>query len=171
MLHHRDFHILAAALFSFEALTLTPAAADNVSISPTNIDFGTVMVGALVGDAFTASFSLSAGSTFENITAGLSTIVPDLTVDPTAPHCSATVHSCIWDVGWQPTAAGEGPDLGEFTFNLITSAGTTSAHITFEGTSTAAVPEPSTWAMMLVGFAGLGFAAFRSSTKQRLDTA
>jgi hypothetical protein len=26
-----------------------------------------------------------------------------------------------------------------------------------------AVPEPSTWAMMLVGFAGLGFAGFRAS--------
>ena len=28
-----------------------------------------------------------------------------------------------------------------------------------EGTST--VPEPSTWAMMLIGFAGLGFAGYR----------
>jgi PEP-CTERM motif len=27
------------------------------------------------------------------------------------------------------------------------------------------VPEPSTWAMMLVGFAGLGFAGYRASRK------
>ena len=27
------------------------------------------------------------------------------------------------------------------------------------------VPEPSTWAMMLLGFAGLGFAAYRQRTK------
>ncbi len=27
------------------------------------------------------------------------------------------------------------------------------------------VPEPSTWAMMLMGFAGIGFAAYRKSTK------
>jgi hypothetical protein len=33
---------------------------------------------------------------------------------------------------------------------------------TFDYTPTAAVPEPSTWAMMLLGFAGLGF-AFRHS--------
>jgi PEP-CTERM motif len=30
-----------------------------------------------------------------------------------------------------------------------------------------AVPEPSTWAMMLVGFGGLGFAAYRTSAKKR----
>jgi hypothetical protein len=28
-----------------------------------------------------------------------------------------------------------------------------------------AIPEPSTWAMMLVGFAGLGFAGYRVSRK------
>jgi hypothetical protein len=27
------------------------------------------------------------------------------------------------------------------------------------------VPEPSTWAMMMLGFAGLGYAAFRRSAK------
>jgi len=27
------------------------------------------------------------------------------------------------------------------------------------------VPEPSTWAMMLLGFSGLGFAAYRASRK------
>jgi hypothetical protein len=29
------------------------------------------------------------------------------------------------------------------------------------------VPEPSTWAMMLLGFAGLGFAAYRQARKAR----
>ncbi len=33
------------------------------------------------------------------------------------------------------------------------------------------VPEPSTWGMMLIGFAGLGFAAFRRSAKPRLENA
>ena len=31
--------------------------------------------------------------------------------------------------------------------------------------SAATVPEPSTWAMMLLGFAGLGFTAFRKSRR------
>ena len=35
------------------------------------------------------------------------------------------------------------------------------AYLTVAGT----VPEPSTWAMMLLGFAGLGFAGYRASRK------
>jgi hypothetical protein len=30
------------------------------------------------------------------------------------------------------------------------------------------IPEPSTWAMMLMGFAGLGFAAYRTRRAQRV---
>ena len=33
------------------------------------------------------------------------------------------------------------------------------------GNSPSAVPEPSTWAMMLLGFAGVGFMAYRRSRK------
>jgi PEP-CTERM motif len=29
------------------------------------------------------------------------------------------------------------------------------------------IPEPSTWAMMVLGFAGLGYAAFRRNSKAR----
>jgi PEP-CTERM motif len=32
-------------------------------------------------------------------------------------------------------------------------------------TSTGAVPEPSTWAMLLLGFAGIGFMAYRRKSK------
>jgi PEP-CTERM motif len=32
-------------------------------------------------------------------------------------------------------------------------------------TTLAAVPEPSTWAMMLIGFASLGFVGYRASRK------
>jgi PEP-CTERM motif len=43
----------------------------------------------------------------------------------------------------------------------------------FDGTATAtaAVPEPSTWAMMILGFAGLGFMAYRRKSKPALMAA
>jgi hypothetical protein len=37
--------------------------------------------------------------------------------------------------------------------------------------TTAAVPEPSTWAMMILGFAGLGFMAYRRTSKPALVAA
>jgi hypothetical protein len=36
----------------------------------------------------------------------------------------------------------------------------------FSVTGTTAVPEPTTWAMMLLGFAGLGFSGYRASRKR-----
>jgi hypothetical protein len=34
-----------------------------------------------------------------------------------------------------------------------------------------AVPEPSTWAMLLIGFAGIGFTTYRRSSRRQLPTA
>jgi hypothetical protein len=36
--------------------------------------------------------------------------------------------------------------------------------------STSPIPEPSTWAMLVIGFMGLGYAAFRRSAKGREGT-
>jgi hypothetical protein len=44
----------------------------------------------------------------------------------------------------------------------------------FTGTMTpltASVPEPSTWTMMLIGFAGVGFAAYRRTRRGSADLA
>jgi PEP-CTERM motif len=65
------------------------------------------------------------------------------------------------DISFASTA-GSGPS----TFTLDTSGGFSFYLNTAEissGTMTAvaAVPEPSTWAMMILGFCGLGFMAFR----------
>ena len=37
----------------------------------------------------------------------------------------------------------------------------------FETSSPSPIPEPSTWAMMLLGFAGLGFAGYRKARSAR----
>ena len=42
---------------------------------------------------------------------------------------------------------------------------------TWQASAVSAVPEPSTWAMMLLGFAGIGFIAYRRNTKPALMAA
>jgi hypothetical protein len=44
-------------------------------------------------------------------------------------------------------------------------------NVRFDGPVAGAVPEPSTWAMMLLGFAGVGFAAYRRKSKTALMAA
>jgi hypothetical protein len=76
-------------------------------------------------------------------------------------------------------------DAGAFAYNLY-SVGTTIYLSTFnpdgpDGTlyrpgdtgqlTVAAVPEASTWAMMLLGFAGVGFMAYRRKAKPALRLA
>jgi hypothetical protein len=52
--------------------------------------------------------------------------------------------------------------LGGFGFNITNPGGPNLEDGTFTiGTGVPAVPEPSTWAMMILGFCGLGFMAYR----------
>jgi hypothetical protein len=62
----------------------------------------------------------------------------------------------------------------EITSRFSSAGGPTTIEFDISGSGTAragisaddffvAVPEPSTWAMMLLGFAGLGFAGYRKS--------
>jgi PEP-CTERM motif len=41
---------------------------------------------------------------------------------------------------------------------------------TFNGSMTAVIPEPSTWAMTLLGFAGLGLGGYRASRRSGATT-
>jgi hypothetical protein len=57
-------------------------------------------------------------------------------------------------------------NLNPFTFAKFSDADANSFE--FAVSSVAAVPEPSTWAMMLLGFAGVGFMAYRRKVKPAL---
>jgi hypothetical protein len=50
-----------------------------------------------------------------------------------------------------------------FALGSLTTPGLYTSTAGFVGTLTVSVPEPSTWAMTLLGFAGLAFAAYRTS--------
>ena len=52
----------------------------------------------------------------------------------------------------------------QYVLDLVPSSGQTT-------TLSSAVPEPSTWAMMILGFLGLGFVAYRRKTKPALTAA
>jgi hypothetical protein len=85
----------------------------------------------------------------------------------------------------EATAAAPGPNESStwerFAFNFITdgasntiSLGASDSSATYIGlddVSVRAIPEPSTWAMMILGFAGVGFMAYRRKAKSALMAA
>jgi hypothetical protein len=68
--------------------------------------------------------------------------------------------------GTDPLVVGEGgPSWENYSYTL----GGSPIRYLVSGDVVASVPEPSTWAMMLVGFAGLGFAGYRRAQLARLS--
>jgi PEP-CTERM motif len=109
--------------------------------------------------------------------------VLSLTVNPGGTQTSATL-----SVGGTVTNNSPGNDsgAGEWTvvlanpllfhtlaFESTVNGGSTGnlSDFAFVSMSVSAVPEPSTWAMMLLGFAGLGFMAYRRKSKPALMAA
>jgi hypothetical protein len=72
------------------------------------------------------------------------------------------------DNGNQQSGSSNG--LFEFSFAApVTSVTFSSTQNSLEVASvSSAVPEPSTWAMMLIGFAGLGYATYRKTKTKRM---
>ena len=58
-----------------------------------------------------------------------------------------------------------------YTQNPAAGLGRGLSHTADFGSITAAVPEPSTWAMMILGFSGVGFMAYRRRNKPSLGVA
>jgi len=70
-----------------------------------------------------------------------------------------------WTFNWTGvTATGTSEIL---TFESVNMGGQPSYGNEITNVSLSAVPEPATWAMMLLGFAGLGFAGFRRAKNGR----
>ncbi len=69
--------------------------------------------------------------------------------------------------------SGQGTNSGAFTtLGLLNNGGNRPgvSHISFWQASTPAVPEPATWAMMIFGFAGIGFSMRRRANIIRFAT-
>jgi hypothetical protein len=57
---------------------------------------------------------------------------------------------------------------GEYNLTDLSNGERTDIRASIQTLTVAAVPEPSTWAMMLLGFAGVGFMAYRRKNKMVL---
>jgi hypothetical protein len=104
--------------------------------------------------------SRSAGTLYVTDTGANKVYALSLTgLDPNTPLIS------IGDLGGLDEVATVNPVTGVVETTLLT--GLTSVH----GLDFVAAPEPATWAMMLLGFAGLGFMARRASGRRAAATA
>jgi hypothetical protein len=143
-----DASILVSATRAGDASGLSPG--DALSISPTDIDFAAVSA----TDPVTKSWTGTNGSFTETLTTVSS-------VDRTSPNA----------VTWDLTGTVTGGAFHNVPVSMIidaTQSGGPGNVISVSGTnSSSVIPEPSTWVMMLLGFAGLGYAAVRRSAKDQ----
>lgn len=86
-----------------------------------------------------------------------------LSVFPSSPLNSTTFYATVTDTSGSFDLIGGQADL----YNFAGGASEFGA----VGTVVAAVPEPSTWAMLILGFAGVGFMAYRRKSKPALMAA
>jgi hypothetical protein len=80
------------------------------------------------------------------------------------------VANTIYQVSLQVEATGGGSASIDPTFS-IDPAYTSNYSLTFSAGIANGVPEPSTWAMMILGFAGVGFMTYRRKSKPALIAA
>ena len=173
------------------AATLIDGASNvaNALLGPRDMVFGTAILGAnYATDGGGASHSYSGSSTFDFGYGG--DLMLGLIDDQHAGFSGGLGFQSleftildngveIFDLTFKSLAAAEsffddsvinlgsnlGPDIDlTFSYNLVADG---SGGFGFDLAIGGAVPEPSTWAMMLVGFVGLGFAAHRRSAKGR----
>ena len=131
------------------------SAGDSITISPTDIVFGAT-AGPLASDV-TKSWTDALGSFKETLTTVAS-------IDRSSPNAIT--------VDLLGTIMGPGVD-GQ-TVSLIidaTQSGGPGRVISVSGSNSSAVPEPATWVMLALGFAGLGYAAVRRSAKDKVALA
>jgi hypothetical protein len=108
----------------------------NLAKSGTYVDTSTANINLIAGDHFV--IDVSGGTACCNLLANLPT-------DPKYPGGDLYLNYPPFYFGANWTTVG-GIDLAFTTY-------------------VASVPEPSTWAMLLIGFAGIGFAAYRRSSR------
>lgn len=128
----------------------SPVSSATITINGITLSEGTSFYSEHFIDPATGAF-LATGYAEDGTGSILYNIVAN--ADPSAPHLTSL------DTPFSYTVSVNSQNEGEFDF-------LSDRLVLFNKTVTvAAVPEPSTWAMMILGFAGVGFMAYRR--KQR----
>lgn len=106
----------------------------------------------VAGQAYTFSFAYS-----HNLFAGLSAATATFSIDGLAGLVSHSTGTTA-DLDWQTYSGGFIADDASATLNFANVAGSGNAGILLDAVSvqTTAVPEPATWALVILGFAGIG---------------
>jgi hypothetical protein len=145
--------IVVSGTAAGDASGLSPA--NVISISPTDIIFSAVSPADPLTKSWTATIGPNAGDVFTE------TLTTVSSVDRTSPNA----------VTWDLTGTVTGGGFHNVPVSMIidaTQSGGPGNVISVSGTNSSAIPEPSTWVMMALGFAGLGFLGYR---KTRSDNA
>jgi hypothetical protein len=130
-------------------------AANVISLSPTDIIFSAISATSPLTKSWTATIGPDAGDVFTE------TLTTVSSVDRTSPNA----------VTWDLTGTVTGGAFHNVPVTMIidaTQSGGPGNVISVSGTNSTVIPEPSTWVMMALGFAGLGFLGYR---KTRSDNA
>ena len=153
-------NFILGALASTAALTMAaPAnAAAVMAISGSNGTFGNADVSGNFADTF--SILGAAGYTIANLTISSSTP----TLDFSSVTFNGTEFNTVQTGTFEYRNLGPVPLLASNTLNVSgTAPGTGSYSGTIQFSAPNAVPEPATWAMMLVGFGAVGYGMRRKA--------
>jgi hypothetical protein len=138
--------------FAFTYVTPLQTSFTALTASDVNAPFGTFTQGldysGSNGVLQTLDFALAVGSTFD-----LSTLGKGNFAESSAPPNGFTAAFFSADI--------QGQSNGKGGFNT----GDVGADILIHPNPVGSIPEPATWAMMLLGFAGVGFMAYRRKSR------
>ena len=132
------------------------AAGNTFSVSPTDIIFSAVSATDPVIKSWTATIGPDVGDVFTE------TLTTVSSVDRTSPN------AVTWDLTGTVTGGGFHNAPVSMIIDATQSGGPGNVISVSGSNSSSAIPEASTWVMMALGFAGLGFLGYR---KTRRDNA
>ena len=134
-----------------------------VELDTTANSIATQNITTVLGESYYLSFAYSPRTGVDAGSNGIEVYWGGVLVDL---YTGTTNANAAWTL-YTVTVTGHGTDSLEFR-----AVGTSDSYGgSLDAISIAAVPEPSTWAMMILGFLGVGFMAYRRKTQSALRIA